>query len=438
MLERIFGLSARGTSVRVEVMAGVTTFLTMAYIVAVNPSILGQAGMPVAGVAAATCLAAGVACILMGLLANYPLAMAPGMGLNAYFTYTVVKGMGVPWQTALGCVFLSGVLFLLLTVSGVRRLIVGAIPRPLFSAVAAGIGLFIAFIGLQNAGIVKGDPATIVTLGDLSKPTALLALAGLVIIAAMQAWKVRGAILLGILAIAVAAWTLGLVHLAPAGYSFGDLASTAFRLDIPAALNLKGNLGLALVEIVFVFLFVDVFDNVGTLVAVSQKAGLTAPDGTIPRLNRVLLADSTATIVGSLAGTSTVVSYIESASGVAAGGRTGLTSVIVGLLFLAAIAFAPLVQAIPTAATAPALVLVGAMMMSGLKEIDWEDPGVAIPCFLTLIGIPLSFSIANGLAFGIVSFAALRLLRGQARAGDWLLYVLATLFVVRFAYLAVT
>ena len=438
MLERIFGLSARGTSVRIEVMAGVTTFLTMAYIVAVNPSILGQAGMPVAGVAAATCLAAGVACILMGLLANYPLAMAPGMGLNAYFTYTVVKGMGVPWQTALGCVFLSGVLFLLLTVSGVRRLIVGAIPRPLFSAVAAGIGLFIAFIGLQDAGIVKADPATIVTLGDLSKPTALLALAGLVLIAALQAWKVRGAILIGILAIAAAAWALGLVHLAPAGYSFGDLASTAFRLDIPAALNLKGSLGLALVEIVFVFLFVDVFDNVGTLVAVSQKAGLTAPDGSIPRLNRVLLADSTATIVGSLAGTSTVVSYIESASGVAAGGRTGLTSVIVGLLFLAAIAFAPLVQAIPTAATAPALVLVGAMMMSGLKEIDWEDPGVAIPCFLTLIGIPLSFSIANGLAFGIVSYAALRLLRGQAKVADWLLYVLAALFVVRFAYLAVT
>ena len=436
VLERIFGLSARGTSVRIEVMAGVTTFLTMAYIVAVNPSILGQAGMPVAGVAAATCLAAGVACILMGLLSNYPLAMAPGMGLNAYFTFTVVKGMGVPWQTALGCVFLSGVLFLLLTISGVRRLIVGAIPRPLFNAVAAGIGLFIAFIGLRDAGIVTTDPATIVTLGDLSRPTALLALAGLVLIAALQAWKVRGAILIGILVIAVAAWELGLVHLAPAGYSFGDLSSTAFRLDIPAALNLKGSLGPALVEIVFVFLFVDVFDNVGTLMAVSQKAGLTAPDGSIPRLNRVLLADSTATIVGSLAGTSTVVSYIESASGVAAGGRTGLTSVVVGLLFLAAIAFAPLVQAIPTAATAPALVLVGAMMMSGLKEIDWEDPGVAIPCFLTLIGIPLSFSIANGLAFGIVSYAALRLVRGQARAGDWLLYVLAALFVVRFAYLA--
>ncbi len=437
MLERIFGLSARGTSVRVEVIAGVTTFLTMAYIVAVNPSILSQAGMPSAGVAAATCLSAGIACILMGLLANYPLAMAPGMGLNAYFTFTVVKGMGVPWQTALGCVFLSGVLFLLLTLSGVRRLIVGAIPRPLFHAVAAGIGLFIAFIGLRDAGIVVSDPATMVTLGDLSKPTALLALSGLVLIAALQAYKIKGAILIGILAVAAAAWGLGLVHLAPAAYSLADLGSTAFQLDIPAALNLKGSLGLALVEIVFVFLFVDVFDNIGTLVAVSQKAGLTAPDGSIPRLNRVLLADSTATLIGSLAGTSTVVSYIESASGVAAGGRTGLTSVVVGLLFLAAIAFAPLVQAIPTAATAPALVLVGAMMMSGLREIDWEDPGVAVPAFLTLIGIPFSFSIANGLAFGIVSYAALHLLRGRARPGDWLLFVLAALFILRFAWLAV-
>ena len=436
MLERIFGLSARGTSVRTEVMAGLTTFLTMAYIVAVNPSILGQAGMPVAGVAAAPCLSAGVACILMGLVANYPLAMAPGMGLNAYFTFTVVRGMGVPWQTALGCVFLSGVLFLLLTLSGARRLIVGAIPRPLFSAVAAGIGLFIAFIGLRDAGLVAADPATMVTLGDLSKPTALLAIAGLVLIAALQAFKVRGAILYGVLAVAAAAWALGLVHLSPAGYTVSDLASTAFQLDIPAALNLKGSLGLALVEIVFVFLFVDVFDNVGTLVAVSQKAGLTDQDGSIPRLNRVLLADSTATIVGSLAGTSTVVSYIESASGVAAGGRTGLTSVVVGLLFLAAIAFAPLVQAIPTAATAPALILVGAMMMSGLREIEWDDPGVAIPAFLTLIGIPLTFSIANGLAFGIISYAALRLIRGQARTADWLLYLLAALFIARFAYLA--
>ena len=436
MLERLFGLSARGTNIRTEVMAGVTTFLTMAYIVAVNPGILGQAGMPMAGVAMATCLSAGIASILMGVVANYPLAMAPGMGLNAYFTFTVVKGMGVPWETALGCVFISGVAFALLTVSGARRLIVGAIPRPLFAAVAAGVGLFIAFIGLKDAGLVVADPGTTVTLGDLSQPTAYLAIAGLVLIGALQAWKVKGAILIGVLAAGAAMWAAGAAHLAPAAYGFADLTSTALRLDIPGALNLKGNVGLALVEIIFVFLFVDVFDNVGTLVAVSAKAGLTAEDGSIPRLNRVLAADSAAGVIGALAGTSTVVSYIESASGVAVGGRTGLTSVTVGVLFLASMAFAPLAAAIPTAATAPALVLVGAMMMSGLGEIAWDDPEVAIPAFLTVIAIPLTFSIANGLAFGIVSYAALRLLRGHARRSDWLLYGLAALFVARFAWLA--
>ena len=438
MLERLFGLKARGTSVRTEVTAGITTFLTMAYIVAVNPGILGQAGMPMAGVAAATCLSAGVACILMGLVSNYPLAMAPGMGLNAYFTYTVVKGMGVPWQTALGCVFISGVLFLILTLVGARRLIVGAIPRPLFAAVAAGVGLFIAFIGLKDAGVVIADPGTTVALGDLAQPSALLFIAGLGLIAALLAWKVKGSILIGILVITAAAWASGSVHMAPAAYSLQDLGSTAFRLDIPAALSLKSNLGLTLIEIVFVFLFVDVFDNIGTLAAVSKRAGLVAEDGTIPRLNRVLLADSAATMLGAAAGTSTVVSYIESASGVAAGGRTGLTSVVVGVLFLAAIAFAPLAAAIPAAATAPALVLVGAMMMAGLGEIDWEDPEIAVPAFLTVIAIPLTYSIANGLAFGIVSYAALRLVRGHARRGDWLLYVLAALFVVRFVYLAKT
>ena len=437
MLERIFGLTANQTTLRTELMAGLTTFLTMAYIVAVNPAILGQAGMPVAGVAAATCLAAGIASILMGLLANYPLALAPGMGLNAYFTFTVVKGMGVPWQTALGCVFVSGVLFALLTFAGVRRLIVGAIPRPLFAAVAAGIGLFIAFIGLKDAGLVVSDPATTVALGDLAQPTALLALAGLVLIAALQAFRIKAAILLGILAVTAAAWALGLVHLQPAAYSLTDLTSTAFRLDIPAALNLGGHgLGLGLVEIVFVFLFVDIFDNVGTLVAVTHKAGLQTPDGQIPRLNRVLLADSTAAVLGAAVGTSTVVSYIESASGVAAGGRTGLTAVTTGVLFLAAIAFAPLAAAIPSAATAPALIVVGAMMMSGLKDIDWDDAEVAIPAFLTLIAIPLSYSIANGLALGVVAYAAIRLIRLKARPADWLLYLLAALFVTRFIWLA--
>ena len=436
MLERIFGLSAHGTSVRTELFAGFTTFLTMAYIVAVNPAILGQAGMPVAAVAAATCLAAGFGSILMGLIANYPLALAPGMGLNAYFTFTVVKGMGVPWETALGCVFLSGVAFLILTLVGVRQMIVAAIPRALFAAVAAGIGLFIAFIGLRDAGIIVPDPATAVALGDLTRPTAALSILGLLVIGALQVWRVKGAMLIGILVIAAAAWALGLAHMAPGGFGLTDISATALKLDVPAALNLKGGLGMTLLEIVFVFLFVDLFDNIGTLVAVTKRAGLIDETGAIPRLNRVLIADSVATMAGALTGTSTVTSYVESASGVAVGGRTGLTSVTVGVLFLITLVFAPLVQAIPAAATAPALILVGALMLGALAEVDWADPGVAIPAFLTVVIIPLTYSIANGLAFGITSFAALKLVRGQAQRGDTLLFVLAILFVARFVYLA--
>ena len=436
MLERLFGLKAQGTDVRTEVLAGVTTFMTMAYIVVVNPAILGEAGMPVAAVAAATCLAAGFGSILMGLIANYPLALAPGMGLNAYFTYTVVKGMGVPWEVALGCVFLSGVAFLVLTLVGVRQMIVAAIPKPLFSAVAAGVGLFIAFIGLKEAGIIVASPATTVALGDLTTPTAAVAILGLVLIAVLQAWRVKGAILIGILLAAAAGWALGLAKIAPGTSSLADLTATAFKMDVAGAFHLQGGMALAMLEIVFVFLFVDLFDNVGTLVAVTKKAGLQAPDGSIPRLNRILLADSAATMVGAAAGTSTVVSYIESASGVTAGGRTGLTAVVVGLLFLVTLFFAPLVQAIPAAATAPALILVGALMVGSLVDVDWADPTVAIPAFLTLITIPLTFSIANGLAFGITSFALLRLLTGKITKADWLLLILAALFVIRFVYLA--
>src|SRR5207244_1577130 len=385
MLERLFGLRGHGTTVRTEVLAGLTTFLTMAYIVVVNPAILGAAGMPVAAVAVATCLASGIGCILMGLLSNYPLALAPGMGLNAYFTYTVVKGMGLPWQTALGCVFISGVAFLVLTIAGVRQLIVSAVPRPSFAPVPRGV---------------------------------------------------RGAILLGILLTAAIAWVSGLSHFSPGAYSLSDLSAAAFKLDVRQALNWKGGVGLSLLEIVFVFLFVDMFDNIGTLVAVTKKAGLIAPDGSIPRMNRILLSDSTAMLLGALVGTSPVTSYIESAAGVAVGARTGLTSVVVGMLFLATLFFAPLVQAIPTAATAPALILVGALMMGALAEIDWADPGMAIPAFLTVILIPLTYSIANGLAFGITSHAILKLVRGQARPGDWLVYLLAALCIARFIYLA--
>ncbi len=436
MLQRLFDLKGRGTTVRTELIAGLTTFLTMAYIVVVNPTILGAAGMPVEAVAAATCLAAAFGCILMGLVANYPLAMAPGMGLNAYFTFTVVKGMGVPWQTALGCVFISGVAFLLLTAVGVRQLIIGALPRWLFAAVGGGVGLFIAFIGLADAGIIVARPGTMVGLGNLATPGAAVALFGILVIAALQVRRVKGAMLLGILLTAAVGWAAGLGHFTPASYSLADLTATAGKLDLHAALNLKGGIGMSLVEIVFVFLFVDLFDNVGTLVAVTRNAGLMAPDGSVPRLNRILVVDSVAMAVGAVAGTSPVTSYIESAAGVTAGGRTGLTAVVVGLLFLLTLFFAPLVQAIPAAATAPALVLVGAMMLGALTEVAWDEPAAAIPAFITVIMIPLTFSIANGLAFGITSYAALKLVKGEARSSDWLVYVLAALFVARFIYVA--
>lgn len=436
LLQRLFDLQGHGTNVRTEVFAGLTTFLTMAYIVVVNPVILGAAGVPIAGVAVATCLSAGFGSILMGFLSNYPLALAPGMGLNAYFTYTVVKGMGLPWQTALGCVFLSGVAFFLLTLAGVRRVIIRALPRSLFAAVGGGIGLFIAFIGLRDAGVIVANQGTLVGLGNITAPATALSILGLVVIAALQARAVHGAMLIGILVTAVLAWVLGVSHFAPAAYSLADLGSTAFKLDIPAALNLKSEVGLSLLEIVFVFLFVDMFDNIGTLVAVTKRAGLVAPDGSVPRMSRILMADSISMLVGAVAGTSPVTSYIESASGVAVGGRTGLTSIVVGILFLCTLFFAPLVQAIPTTATAPALILVGALMMGALTEVDWKDPGAAIPAFLTVVMIPLSYSIANGLAFGITSYAILRLVRGQARLGDWLIYLLAALCVARFIYLA--
>ncbi len=317
----------------------------MAYIVLVNPSILGQAGMPVAAVAAATCFAAGFASILMGLVANTPLALAPGMGLNAYFSFTVVQGMGVPWPIALGCVFISGVAFLILTLTGVRQLIVAVIPTYLFAAVAGGIGLFIGFIGLKNAGIVVGSPATLVALGDLKSPGAALALFGLVVIGALSVWNVRGAMLIGIVATTIAGAFFGLVTVSPEPYSLEALTGTAFKLDLAGVFGLTGSHGLGLLEILFVFLFVDLFDNIGTLVAVTKRAGLMDKAGKIPGLNRILMTDAVATMVGSMAGTSTVTSYVESAAGVQAGGRTGLTAVVTGVLFLLTMFVAPLCAA---------------------------------------------------------------------------------------------
>jgi adenine/guanine/hypoxanthine permease len=429
-LERYFEFDRLGTNWRTEALAGATTFVTMAYIVFVNPSILREAGMPFQAVVAATCFCAAFGSIVMGVFARYPIALAPGMGLNAYFTYTVVKGMGVPWETALGAVFLSGIAFVVLTLAGVRQFIVEAIPTELYAAVAAGIGLFIAMIGLRNAGIVVASSSTLVALGNLRDKNTALALFGLALTAALMAWGVRAAMLIGILGTTLAAIILGLVKWSPDTYRLADIAATAGKLNVRGAWNL------GFLEIVFVFLFVDLFDNIGTLVGVGKKAGLFDKANRIPRLRRILLADAAATIAGSLAGTSTVTSYIESAAGVAAGGRSGVTAIVTGLLFLITLFIAPLAGAVPPAATAPALILVGALMMSHTAEIRWSDPALAIPAFLTMLTIPLTFSIATGLSFGITAYALVRLVRGEFQKKDWLLYLLAALFVARFVYLA--
>ncbi|MEG9431816.1 NCS2 family permease [Terriglobus sp. ADX1] len=429
-LERYFDFAGLHANWRTEILAGLTTFLTMAYIIFVNPAILSKTGMPIAAVTAATCLCAAFGSILMGFLARYPLALAPGMGLNAYFTYTVCLKMHIPWQTALGAVFLSGVVFLLLTFGGIRQLLVEAIPRELHASVAGGVGLFIAFIGLMESGIIVRDPDTTVALGNLRAPGTALALFGLLLIGVLQILRVRASILIGIAGTLLTGYVFGQVHLASQPFSFREITATAFHLDIPGALHTGA------LEIIFVFLFVDLFDNVGTLVAVTKKAGLITDDAKIPRLSRIFFADATATIAGSLAGTSTVCSYIESSAGVAAGGRTGIPAIVTGLCFLVSMFVAPLVGAIPSSATAPALIIVGALMLGSIAEVNWSDPTVAIPAFLTLVMIPLTYSIANGLGIGITSFALLRLFSGQSSRKDWLLFVLAALFVARFLFLS--
>jgi AGZA family xanthine/uracil permease-like MFS transporter len=428
--ERYFEFRRLGTNWRTETIAGMTTFVTMAYIVFVNPAILHDAGMPLAAVTFATCLSAAFGSIVMGVFARYPIALAPGMGLNAYFTYTIVKGMGVPWQAALGAVFLSGVAFLILTLLGVRQMILSAIPSELYSAVSAGVGLFIAFIGLRNAGLVVAHPSTIVSMGNLRNPNTALAVFGLILMAVLISRGVRAAILLGIVISSVIALVCGLTQWRPLHYSLADVSATAFRLDLRTSLHL------GFWEIVFVFLFVDLFDNLGTLVAVGREAGLLNRDSDrIPRLNRILVADSAATIFSSLAGTSTVVSYIESAAGVSAGGRSGVTAVVTGLLFLLSLFALPLLGAIPAAATAPVLIVVGSLMIANISDVDWRSPATSIPAFLTLVMIPLTFSIANGLAFGFVAYSLIKLARGEWRQVHWLVYVLTALFLARFLYL---
>ncbi len=428
-LERYFHFQELGTGWQTETLAGATTFLTMAYIIFVNPSILHAAGMPVAAVTAATCISAAFGSLLMGLYARYPIALAPGMGLNAYFAYTVVAGMGVPWQTALGAVFISGVAFIVLTLTGIRQLILAALPPELYASVAAGIGIFIALVGFRNSGIIVPNPQTTVALGNLRDPNTLLAVFGLLLTGVLFAWRVRAAMLIGILGTTAVGAAFGLVHWHPQPFRWAEATATMGKLDLP------GIFRTGFLEIIFVFLFVDLFDNIGTLVGVAKKAGLIESDNRIPRVEKILLTDASATVVSSLTGTSTVVSYIESAAGIAAGGRSGFTAVVVGLLFLAALFIAPVVGAIPTAATAPALIIVGSLMVSTVAEIPWSDPVVALPAFLTMLTIPLTFSIANGIAFGFVAYALLRIFRGEFRKVGWLVYALAALFIARFVYL---
>ncbi len=429
-LERYFEFEQLGTTWRTELLAGATTFFTMAYIIFVNPSILRDAGMPFQAVLAATCACAAVGSILMGVVARYPLALAPGMGLNAYFTYTVVVGMDVPWQTALGAVFLSGVAFLILTLVGASRVIVESIPQELYAAVAAGIGLFIAMLGLKNAGLIVASPATLVQLGNLREPHTLLAIFGLILTAALQVRGVKASMIVGVLATTAVGAMTGLVQWQPQTYGFADLGVTFGQLDIAAASKL------GLLDVVFVFLFVDIFDNVGTLVGVTKKAGLIDSAQKIPRIKRILIADSAATMVGAIAGTSTVTSYIESAAGVVAGGRSGVTAIVTGLLFVVALFVAPLVGAVPAAATAPTLIVVGSLMMSHVGEIPWSNAAVAIPAFLTILTIPLTASIATGLSIGFTTYALLKLARGDMRKSDWLVYLLAAIFIARFVYLS--
>ena len=418
------------TNFKVETLAGITTFMTMAYIIFVNPQILSIAGMDFGAVMVATCIASATASLIMGLFARYPFALAPGMGLNAYFTFGVCLGMGIDWRVALGAVFISGILFIILTLTKIRTMIFNAIPNAIKYGTAVGIGLFIAFIGLKSAGIIIGNEATLVTLGNLLEPQTLLAMFGIFLIGILLCRKVVGAILWGIIATSligmifgISPFPEGIVSMPP------SIAPTFMQLDIMGALNL------GLLTIVLAFFFIDLFDTLGTLSALSSQAGYLK-DGKLPRAERALMSDSIGTAIGSLLGTSTVTTYIESASGIAVGGRTGFVSVVVALLFLLALFFHPIVSAIPSYATAPALVIVGTLMMSHVKNINWDDVSEAIPAFITLITIPLTYSIATGLALGFISYPILKIFSGKAKEVHWIVYLLAIVFALRFVYLS--
>jgi len=429
MLERYFKLAENQTTVRRELLGGLTTFMTMAYIVVVNPQILAQAGMPAEGVVFATCISAAAATLVMGLYANYPIALAPGMSLNAYFTYSVCIGMHIPWRTALGVVFISGVLFVLLTVTRVREQIVNGIPDSLKHSTAAGIGMFIAFVGLRNAKLVVANPATFVGLGNFSDHEVQAACFGLVLTLILIARKINGAILLGIFGTTALGIVAGLAHAPTAIISMPHPSGTLLQLD------LRGAVHLGLLEIIFAFLFVDLFDNVGTLVGVCEQGGFVK-DGKIPRVGRALLADAVGTVFGALSGTSTVTSYIESAAGVAAGARTGMANLVVAALFLVALFFSPVAAAIPGFATAPALILVGALMTQSIASIQLADFTEAFPAFVTLLATPLTFSIATGLSLGLISYTVVKVGAGRYREVSPLLWILTALFVLRYVYLA--
>ena len=428
-LESFFELKKHNSTVRVESLGGLTTFLAMAYITVVNPSILSQAGMDFGAVFVATCIAAAFGSIVMGLHANYPIAQAPGMGQNAFFTFGVVLGMGHAWQTALGAVFVSGVIFVALSILPVREWLVNAIPRNLKLGMAAGIGLFLGFIALKNAGIVVDHPATLVALGDLSSFAPIACILGFVTIAALSARKITGAVIIGILFATVLGWTFGDTEFKGIVAMPPSLAPVFLQLDIAGALQLS------MVTPILSMLIVDIFDTAGTLVGVATRANLLGDDGKLPRLRRALLSDSSATVVGALAGTSSTTSYIESAAGVEAGGRTGLTAVVCGLLFLACLFFAPLAQSVPAFATASALLFVACLMARSLADLDWHDITESAPAVVAAIAMPLSFSIAEGIGLGFISYVLIKIISGRAKDCSIASYVIALIFGLKYAFL---
>lgn len=444
-VDRYFGVSAAGSTFPREARAGLVTFLTMSYILFVNPEVLGAAiDVPNAQIQLlmTTAMAAAFGCLAMGLIARYPFALAPGMGLNAFFSYTVVLGMDIPWPTALGAVFISGILFILLSVVGARRAIVQAIPNSLKFAIMGGIGCFLAFLGLRNAGLVVTDEATLVTLGDLAEPSAWLALVGLAVIAVLLKLKVKGALLWGILATSAVAvlsgarvYSTGGENLeAFPGFTDGLVAAPVWPADLVGQLDIFGALGIGLFNVIFTFFFVDFFDATGTLTGLSKKSGYLDEKGNMPRAKTTFSMDGLSSLFGAFMGTSTTGTYVESASGIQDGGRTGITSVVTASLFVVAMFLWPLTSAIPGAATAPALILVGAMMMDGIRRIDWDEIAEGVPSFLTVITMPLTFSIADGVSIGVISYCVIQLLTGDARKVSPVLYLVAVLLVFRYIF----